>query len=56
LASNGEITAPCPVPLALTVAIPSSRIPFLDQADDASVADTMFQEADQPLLADFIKE
>jgi hypothetical protein len=30
--------------------------PFLDQADDASVADTMFQESDQPLLADFVKE
>src|SRR5271169_5357419 len=30
--------------------------PFLDQADDAPVADAMFQEADQPLLADFVKE
>ena len=30
--------------------------PFLDQADDASVADPMFQEANQPLLADFVEE
>jgi site-specific DNA recombinase len=30
--------------------------PFLDQADDASVADTMFQEPDQPSLADFVEE
>ena len=30
--------------------------PFLDQADDALVADTMFQETDQPLLADFVEE
>ena len=30
--------------------------PFLDQADDASVADPMFQEADQPFLADFVEE
>src|ERR1700719_2910897 len=30
--------------------------PFLDQAADASVADPMFQEANQPLLADFVEE
>ena len=30
--------------------------PFLDQADNASVADPMFQEANQPLLADFVEE
>jgi hypothetical protein len=30
--------------------------PFLDQADDAPVADPMLQEADQPSLADLIKE
>ena len=30
--------------------------PFLDQADDARVADPMLQEADQPFLADFIEE
>ena len=30
--------------------------PFLDQADDALVADPMFQEADQPILADGPKE
>jgi hypothetical protein len=27
-----------------------------DQADDAPVADPMFQEANQPFLADFIEE
>src|ERR1700730_7447833 len=30
--------------------------PFLDQADDAPVADPVFQEADQPVLADLIEE
>jgi len=30
--------------------------PFLDLADDASVADTMLQEPDQPVLADFVEE
>jgi site-specific DNA recombinase len=29
--------------------------PFLDQADDAPVADPMLQEANQPFLADFIE-
>src|SRR5215471_8727508 len=30
--------------------------PFTDQADDALVADPVFQEADQPILADAAKE
>jgi hypothetical protein len=30
--------------------------PFLDQADNAPVADPMLQKADEPLLADFIEE
>ena len=30
--------------------------PFLDQADDAPVADPMLQEADQPILVDLIEE
>src|SRR5690242_8295976 len=54
LASNGEITEPCPVPLSLTVTTPFST--FLDQADDAPVADPMLQEADQPLLVDLVEE
>jgi hypothetical protein len=29
--------------------------PFLDQADDAPVADPMFQKPDEPFLADFIE-
>src|SRR5205085_11688564 len=30
--------------------------PFLDQADDAPVADPMLQEADQPFLVDLVEE
>jgi len=30
--------------------------PFLDQADDAPVADPMLQEADQLFLADLVEE
>jgi hypothetical protein len=30
--------------------------PFLDQADDAAVADPMLHEPDQPFLADHIEE
>ena len=30
--------------------------PFLDQADDAAVADPVFNEPDQPFLADHIEE
>ena len=30
--------------------------PFADQADDALVADAMFQEADQPVVVDAAKE
>ena len=29
--------------------------PFADQADDAPIADPVFQEANQPFLADFIE-
>jgi hypothetical protein len=47
LAKSGEITDPCPVPLSLLE-------PFLDHPDDAPVADPMFQEANQPFLADFV--
>jgi hypothetical protein len=48
LASSGEITEPCPVLLSLTETTPvfqDARLqPFLDQADDAPVADPVFQE------------
>jgi site-specific DNA recombinase len=30
--------------------------PFLDQADDAPVADPVFQEKDQSFLADLVEE
>jgi hypothetical protein len=30
--------------------------PFLDQADDARIADPVVQEADQPVLADRVEE
>src|SRR5262249_24321847 len=60
LASSGETTEPCPVPLSLTVTTPSSMTPafkpFLDQTDDAPVADPMLKEADQPLLVDLVEE
>ena len=60
LASSGEITDPCPVPVSLTATTPSSRMPafrpFLDQADDAPVADPVLQETDQPLLTNRVKE
>src|SRR5580693_5814778 len=59
LARSGEITEPCPVPLSSTVTIlfEDARLePLLDQADDALVADPMFQEADQPILADSPEE
>jgi len=60
LARSGEITAPCPVPLSLTATIPSSRIarlqPFLDQTDDALIADPMLHEADEPVFAHLVEE
>ena len=55
LASNGDITDPCPVPLSLASSRPvleNARLqPFLDQAEDALVADTMLDEPDEPFLA-----
>src|SRR6202048_1989351 len=55
LASSGDATEPCPVPLSLTVTAPSSRMPspqpLLDQADGALVADPVFDKADEPFLA-----
>src|SRR4051794_20651427 len=60
LASIGEITDPCPVPLSLTVTTPSSRMPafnhFWNQTDNAPVADPVFQETNQPFLADLVEE
>src|SRR5712672_3380306 len=54
------MTAPCPVPRSLVFTIPSSSTPhlepFLDQADDAPVADPSFQEPNQLLLADFVEK
>ena len=32
------------------------REPFADQADDARIADAMFQKPDQPILTDRVKE
>ena len=46
-------------PVSLTVTTPSSvhpPSPFLDQADDAWVADPMLEESYQPTLADFIEK
>ena len=59
LASSGEITDPWPVPLSLTFTVSvfeHSRLhPFLDQADDARIADPMFDETDEPFLVDRIE-
>jgi hypothetical protein len=46
---------PCPVPLLLTLMIPSSRMPTLSHQDHAPVAGPVFQEADQPSLLRFVK-
>jgi hypothetical protein len=60
LASNGEITGPCPVPLSLAVTAPCSSTPtlshFLNQADDALVADPMLDEADEPIIVQRVEE
>jgi hypothetical protein len=60
LASNGEITGPCPVPLSLAVTAPCSSTPtlshFLNQADDALVADPMLDEADEPIMVHRVEE
>ena len=60
LASNGEITAPCGVAdgswCHLPVFLDASCQPFTDQPDHPPVADTVFDEADQPLVADRVKE
>src|SRR6202048_4723991 len=52
LASSGEITAPCPVPI-----FENARLePFLDQADHAPVADPVLHELDDPFLAHRVEE
>jgi hypothetical protein len=60
LASSGEITDPCPRPLFTDRDDPvfqHARLePFLDQADDAWIANPMLDETDQPTLADFIEK
>jgi hypothetical protein len=60
LASNGEITEPCPVPLSLAVTAPCSSTPtlshFLSQADDALVADPMLDEADELIMVHRVEE
>src|SRR5882757_9933792 len=59
-ASRGEATPPCGVPVSVWVTSPSSITPafshFADQANDAAVTDPVLDEADQPLVADRIKE
>src|SRR6202045_1003695 len=58
-ASRGEATPPCGVPVSvshLPVLHHPGRQPFADQANDAAVTDPVLDEADQPLVADRIKE
>src|ERR1700730_7824678 len=59
LASSGEINAPCPVPLSLShnPTFQHARLePFLDKADDALIADPVFQEPNEPFLAHGVEE
>src|SRR6266404_6487485 len=58
-----QAAAKSPIPAPFLPRSPSRPVfqdarlePFLDQANDALVADPMFQEADQPSLADRIEE
>ena len=60
LARSGDITEPCPVPLVTdghdSVFQYARLQPFLDQADDARIADSMLQKTNRPFLTDFVKE
>src|SRR6516225_3262150 len=60
LASSGEITDPCPVPLSLIVTTPSSMTPALSHFWIRRMMRRspipMLQEADQPLLVDLVEE
>jgi len=58
LASSGETTAPCGVPTFDSDHCPSyARLePFLDQADDALIADPVFHEPNEPFLAYGVEE
>src|SRR3984893_13701633 len=60
LASSGEITAPCPVPISLMVTTPSSRTPALShfwiRRIMRQVADPVLHELDNPFLAHRVEE
>src|ERR1700745_2971189 len=60
LASSGEITKPCPVPLSLTVTAPSSRTPALSHFWIRRMMRRSpircSRKADEPFLADFSEE
>ena len=54
MASSGEIADPCPVPFFLyrhdSLFKDAGSQPFLDEPEDALVADAMLQETDHPFL------
>jgi len=55
---RGHRALPCPLITDRDdLVLQDTRLqPFADQADDAPVADPMLQKAEQPVLADFVKE
>src|SRR6516225_5218650 len=59
LAKSGLMTAPCGVPSSVdqaTLFEHTCRQPLGDQSDDPSIANPMFDEADQPGLADLVEK
>ena len=59
-AKSGLATAPCGVPSSVSIRRPSSSTPavshFADQPDNPTVANPMFNKADQPIPADFVEK
>ena len=59
MASNGEMTAPCGVPSSAAVTTPSSMNPALSHLLIRRItreSNTMFEETNQPLVANRVKE
>src|ERR671937_81490 len=57
LASSGEITAPCPVPLSLTITIPSSMTPALSHLRiRRMMRRSPLHEPDEPFLVHRVEE
>ena len=56
LASSGEMTAPCGVPLSAATRLPSSIAPALSHSEQAFVAYPVFQKSHHPLVVDGVEE